>query len=622
MDTDTEFLENIKACRTCGIHYVTPSKQQLKHLFESPLEHSEIMLIRLELAQWNIEVAENDGYPQFVCNTCIHKFEQVFELRAACINAQNEFRKFYNVPNGNLANVKIKTELPDETNEEQTICDFIYVDDLSDTEYDGATPFNIPHVPIKEEVIEAATIPAEVTQQSTNIVESATEVVSQTLPSSSQIAQLVLQNKSVSEPSPTAQQQVECKLCQHLSPDQEEHKQHMQRAHEIRDMDCHICGKQFKNSTPARLKFHMKWHTLNKHVKCTLCGFVCSSKDALREHKRANHGKINCKICGKGVLARKMKSHLRQHELLTKYSCEYCSKVFTTEDERENHIWQIHANEDDNHVTNSPTTIQTSYAHSAQETSHNIIYGEQQEGEQMCQEPEENIINYKFLCAHCDQGFVEQIDLETHVNEEHRVTTHMTATITETESHNEESILNNTVAMSAPEQDHDVDHTNITVFEDYDNDTDIHDTQNTNTSFVTQTEPMDHDEGTPQETDTETPEEYHTESALNNTTTDEEEQEENNDEHATNSAEETLANVPPAHIENSFNTFACAKCSETFATIEQLRQHYDQHLATEQQQSPKTTPTKSQFKCNLCGKSFDLKFSLNRHVKKHKNAPV
>lgn len=254
-------------------------------------------------------MSENDGYPQFICNTCIHKFEQVFELRASCINAQNEFRKFYNVANANMANFKIKAELH-EPDEELPICDFIYVDDLSDTEYDGATPFNIPHVPIKVEQIEAATIPMEVTQQPTHLVESASRVVVQTAPSPPHTPQRMPPlNESVAAASPPAAisvqmpvDQVECKLCQHLSPSPDEHKQHMQRAHEIRDMDCHICGKEFKNSTPARLKFHMKWHTLNKHVKCTQCGFVCKSKDALKEHKRANHARINCKICGKGNL--------------------------------------------------------------------------------------------------------------------------------------------------------------------------------------------------------------------------------------------------------------------------------------------------------------------------------
>lgn len=228
-------------------------------------------------------------------------------MRAACINAQNEFRKFYDVSNANLANIKIKTERPDRDEEEQPICDFIYVDDLSDTEYDGATPFNIPHVPIKEEVIEAATIPQEeAAQKPNNIVESASEMIVHSETLSSQIPQLPTENESVdaSTVAPVAEdlpaEQVECKLCQHLSASQEEHKQHMHRAHEIRDIECHICGKEFKNCTPARLKFHMKWHTLNKHVKCTMCGFVCSSKDALKEHKRANHGKINCKICGKG----------------------------------------------------------------------------------------------------------------------------------------------------------------------------------------------------------------------------------------------------------------------------------------------------------------------------------
>ncbi|GBP14481.1 Zinc finger protein 692 [Eumeta japonica] len=280
METSTDLADSIKACRTCGIHFVTPSEYQLKHLFQSCQEHSGIMLIRLELAQWNIVVSENDGYPQYICNTCIHKFEQIFQLRTACINAQNEFRKFYAVPNGNITNIKIKTEVPDE-NDETEICDFIYVDELTDGDYDGATPFNIPHIPIKEEVIEAAAVPIDDLKQSLDMVESASRVVIPT--DKTQVDSVnVCQTDAMLQMSPHV---VECNLCHHISSNQEDHKHHMQAVHDIRDLECHICGKEFKNSTSARLKFHIKWHTLNKPIKCNLCGFICKSKDALNLHK-------------------------------------------------------------------------------------------------------------------------------------------------------------------------------------------------------------------------------------------------------------------------------------------------------------------------------------------------
>ncbi|KAM7363133.1 enhancer of variegation 3-9 [Cochliomyia hominivorax] len=631
IETDNELMENIIACRTCGIHYVTPNKYQLKHLFQSSLENSEIMLIRLELAQWNVEVAENDGYPQHVCNTCIHKFEQVFSLRAACINAQNEFRKFYNVPNGNLSNITIKTERKDQDDEEQPICDFIYVDDLSDTEYDGATPFNIPHVPIKEEVIEAATIPIEEeSKQPTNINESAAGVVLQTENISPHIPEMKTQNESMAvEPTSSAVavelpiEEVGCKLCHHMSPSQEDHKQHMQRAHEIRDIECHICGKEFKNATPARLKFHMKWHTLNKHVKCTLCGFVCSSKDALREHKRANHSKINCKICGKGVLAKKMKSHLRRHELLNKFNCEYCTEAFSSEIERENHIWQIHANED---ITANNISISSMplMAHTSQELNEDILR-EQQTAEDVIyaqtHDVDDNLLNYKFLCAHCDQRFIEQIDLETHVKQEHRYQTQQTTAEEATEI-NENAIINSTEEIMHHEEDvnNDNEHANITVFKDYDNDGSIHVPTN-ETSLVNQTEHLENKE---METYEQSEEDRHelNEEASDSASSDDDQDEETND---SESEDDTISTVvTPAFVEENINTFACAKCSETFVTIEQLRQHYEKHLAAavQEQEHKKLTPTKSQFKCNLCGKCFDLKFSLNRHVKKHKIAPI
>lgn len=249
--------------------------------------------------------------PQYLCHTCIHEFQKIFKFRATCSDTQEQLRAFHNLREMNLANLKIKTEIIDPNEEAASQCNFIYVDDLSDGEYDTITPFNIPHVPIKDEVIEEATVPRETGTET--IAESASEsgVNIQTLltdldatssysPSSTTIKEI---ETAVHLSAPTLEHPtlpaVECELCQHLSPNQDEHKQHLRRVHEIRDMECRICGKVFKNSTVSRFKFHLKWHNINKHVKCNQCGFVCSSRQALNEHKRV-HAKINCKICGKG----------------------------------------------------------------------------------------------------------------------------------------------------------------------------------------------------------------------------------------------------------------------------------------------------------------------------------
>lgn len=224
--------------------------------------------------------------------------------------------------------------MPDE-NEESAVCDFIYVDELSDGEYDGATPFNIPHIPIKEELIEAAAVPIEDVEHPINVVESASESIT-----------AVQTDASLPLPSSA----VKCELCHQISSSQEDHKHHMQVVHDIRDFECHICGKEFINSTFARLRFHMKWHNLHKQVKCNLCSYACNSKDALNTHKRTVHRKIKCRICEKGkfytsldctklliikrflaaVSAKKIKSHMRQHEL-QQYPCEYCTKGIVSE---------------------------------------------------------------------------------------------------------------------------------------------------------------------------------------------------------------------------------------------------------------------------------------------------
>lgn len=76
MACDTEQVDAIEACRTCGIYYMSTTNY-LKPLFQSAVDYPEMMLIRLELAQWKIEVTTWQVYKmkttKALCNFCIFR---------------------------------------------------------------------------------------------------------------------------------------------------------------------------------------------------------------------------------------------------------------------------------------------------------------------------------------------------------------------------------------------------------------------------------------------------------------------------------------------------------------------------------------------------------------------
>ncbi|XP_075145693.1 enhancer of variegation 3-9 [Haematobia irritans] len=577
-------MDQVEACRTCGVYYMSTTNY-MKPLFQNAVENPDMMLIRLELAQWKIDISEHDGLPQHLCCSCFHEFQKIFKFRASCTETQNQLRSFYNFREYNLANINIKTEIIEPTEKESAECHFIYVDDLSDEENDTATPFNIPHVPIKEElIIEEATIPRD--SDNEKMVESASEQVNKKSPVTD----------DSNQPTEQAPPPVECQLCQHLSPNQEEHKQHLQRVHEIRDMECHICGKTFKNSTPSRFKFHLKWHNINKHVKCTQCGFVCSSRQSLKEHKRAVHTKINCKICGKCVIAKKMKSHLRQHQILSQFPCEYCTDVFQSNEDRENHIWQVHGN-----VDNEEPTCTTNESLSEIHDNHNAS---------------NELVHVTILCAHCDEKFAKQSDLQDHVREVHR-SQQQTKELPNDCTGNQDACSGSKEHMNENKNSN-----SLTVFEDYDSpsapdnavmqkndlesmthfqDSEIHMSYSTNETNNSQNDIDDDNVDQDQSYEGRLEEQSN---SITVTLSDNEQQLETNDAH-----------IDFGHDGRVYMPFACAKCPDKFATVEELQTHFQQH-----KEQVAKSPTKSSFKCDLCGKKFDLKFSLNRHMKKHNKA--
>ncbi|XP_011176504.1 zinc finger protein 184 [Zeugodacus cucurbitae] len=543
MSGNVDIMDGIEPCRTCGIFYLTASNF-LRKIFDSCTDEYDLSNIRSELAAWNVEINSNDGLPQYICTCCILEFQKVFKFRSLCVELQSQWKNLYNIREQNR--IYIKKELPDPDEKSENICDFIYVDDLSDNEYNGEgdgsfAHFNISHIPIKEEVIDDAPIHNEncvSTNKNTfneGIIKSTERVVeiNQTenliqipdIDSKRFVSQLESSVSSGSSFVLNAEKEmpVQCNLCRHMSASTELHKQHMQRIHELKDMECHICGKQFKNATATRLKFHMKWHRISKHIKCTQCGFFCDSRETLKEHIKAFHSKIECTKCGKRVLGKKMKIHMRAHGFRS-WQCSYCDNAFDSENILEAHIWQIHAQEDEMPIAaeenNSPSKLLK----------------------------EEQLLS----CSQCSQLYPTQYQLNTH-----KLLCHFKENSSDVDSFCNAELQN--------EQFHYSDRKDPAI--------PISNLDNVN-ELIEETE-------------------VHLESSYNSSN--------NNDfTQVISSDEETdESNTQSKDI-------ACPKFTQPFLNTEQLFSHYQQHM-------------KSELSCHICGKSFELKFSLNRHLKKHNN---
>ncbi|KAH8417187.1 hypothetical protein KR222_005927 [Zaprionus bogoriensis] len=393
----------IEPCRACGIYFISSQGIILPifaKLGAGNCANGNMPEIVQQMNEWNLGVNENDGRPQYMCITCIDAFRKVLQFKRSCLETQQQLDEleYKRAHNG----IVIKKEL--QSNCEETFCGFIYLDtdEEESSEEDGSrrvcAPLDIPHVPIKEE--HTARVPHESKYQPAVPVEMslpAEATFSQVKPedlatanglcstlfaetpgsndghdSEEEIIKFTYVDDGQDEalvtlPTPMQDPGVFCKLCGHASLSQAQHTEHMERIHMLKDCECHICGKKFSNAHASRLRFHMKWHKLQKHLKCPICGFFCNSKDTLKEHKLAVHTRAKCQFCGKQMKHKLLQAHLNRHideyeaELAFKLGanrqasqlpeptpepcliqCAFCEHMFTDAEELQEHVLSTH----------------------------------------------------------------------------------------------------------------------------------------------------------------------------------------------------------------------------------------------------------------------------------------
>ncbi|KAH8258392.1 hypothetical protein KR038_010792 [Drosophila bunnanda] len=352
-NTDLCFAEDsIEPCRTCGIYFthgLGMDQELVKPLFDTDDAASPTGMVEImeQMSAWKMHVARDDGRPQYMCISCIAEFQKLLKFKRSCLETQEQFGELELQREHN--GVVIKREIEAEPDEK--FCGFVYLD-ISDEEEisdeDGSrrvsAAFDIPHVPIKEEHMARVPIQTKPTflppepkelgrpiesnskgmenDKLNGMFSASSDDANPLVNSDDEEEEVIIKftyddddEAAATLPQPFVESPtvVSCKLCSYDSPNEEAHLEHMQRMHLLKDWECHYCAKKFISAPESRLKFHMKWHKLQRHLKCPMCGFFCSSKETLKTHKKAVHTRTKCTFCGKNIRTNLLQRHLKTH---------------------------------------------------------------------------------------------------------------------------------------------------------------------------------------------------------------------------------------------------------------------------------------------------------------------
>jgi KRAB domain-containing zinc finger protein len=124
-----------------------------------------------------------------------------------------------------------------------------------------------------------------------------------------------------------------CHLCQKVFENKRKLTKHKSSSHRDKSYQCDQCG--FQTKTKSSLRVHTLRHTESRPFQCDHPGCLSRFKDKehLNSHKRSHNDSLyECYLCAKRFKSYiHIKSHLAQHfDALKKYSCEICSKVYST----------------------------------------------------------------------------------------------------------------------------------------------------------------------------------------------------------------------------------------------------------------------------------------------------
>ncbi|KAF5278473.1 hypothetical protein FQA39_LY05962 [Lamprigera yunnana] len=342
-------------CRAC-----LSENDSMLSLFDV-YEHDLTLAMILKSCIKDVQVAENDGLPSYLCDNCILVLTQFYNFTVVYEESGQYLRSLFKknielLPISLTSSVDISS-LKEEQREEA-------LQESEENLINSSTIFFVESDVNVEEKTDALDIKVE-TPEGTNDLQSDVE----------KLETKVSDNTTVYEDVT----KYDCNICGEAHLYAASFQQHMRVKHRITDIDCQpyssavkvrvfevpkkkvaeiqkletvgsyfckFCNKQC--AYEGQLQQHLRSHEAPKKFVCEVCGARFVRKTYLDDHKEGHslEKKHVCKFCGKAFRRRTvLRAHKRVHTHPNHYVCELCGRAFTNSSTLKTHKLLIHVRE-------------------------------------------------------------------------------------------------------------------------------------------------------------------------------------------------------------------------------------------------------------------------------------
>ena len=191
-----------------------------------------------------------------------------------------------------------------------------------------------------------------------------------------------------------------CEFCEKTFSSPSNLKQHVTTVHEgIKTNECSYCKKCF--SKKNCLKRHIQTvHEGVKNYHCDKCDYKAGTMDTLKSHIASFHERF-CKECEKVFSKKEYLEHMESVHGSQKYSCEVCSKMFSS-------TWKLDKHLKNDHLQKPCSICNKEFENLKQLRSHKKTVHEIET------KPKEVPYSSEIICEDCGQVFNYKYNLQNH----------------------------------------------------------------------------------------------------------------------------------------------------------------------------------------------------------------